>query len=87
NDATTLTYLIPRLSPDIMSAKGSNVLAGHYMSKALLPQAGYIDADIILVSEGIDQQDQSDITSFNSNSSYRIKIYRVRTEQGAPIKL
>lgn len=87
NDATTLTNLIPSLSPDIMPDKGSNVLAGLDMAKELLTQAGYIDGDIILVTDGIDQEEQSDITSFTSNSSYRLNIYGVGTEQGAPIKL
>jgi Ca-activated chloride channel homolog len=87
NDATTLTNLIPSLSPDIMPDKGSNVLAGLDMAKELLTQAGYIDGDIILVTDGIDQEEQIDITSFTSNSSYRLNIYGVGTEQGAPIKL
>ncbi|MCK8118117.1 VWA domain-containing protein [Pseudoalteromonas sp. 2CM37A] len=87
NDATTLTNLIPSLSPNIMPDKGSNVLAGLDMAKELLTQAGYIDGDIILVTDGIDQEEQSDITSFTSNSSYRLNIYGVGTEQGAPIKL
>ena len=87
NDATTLTNLIPSLSPDIMPDKGSNVLAGLDMAKELLTQAGYIDGDIILVTDGIDQEEQSDITSFTSNSSYRLNIYGVGTEQGAPVKL
>ncbi|KPZ60201.1 Tetratricopeptide repeat protein [Pseudoalteromonas sp. P1-13-1a] len=87
NDATTLSNLIPSLSPDIMPDKGSNVLAGLDMAKELLTQAGYIDGDIILVTDGIDQEEQSDITSFTSNSSYRLNIYGVGTEQGAPIKL
>ncbi|KPW04175.1 VWA domain-containing protein [Pseudoalteromonas sp. P1-11] len=87
NDATTLTNLIPSLSPDIMPDKGSNVLAGLDMANELLTQAGYIDGDIILVTDGIDQEEQSDITSFTSNSSYRLNIYGVGTEQGAPIKL
>jgi Ca-activated chloride channel family protein len=87
NDATTLTNLIPSLSPDIMPDKGSNVLAGLDMAKELLTQAGYIDGDIILVTDGINQEEQSDITSFTSNSSYRLNIYGVGTEQGAPIKL
>ncbi|BED88562.1 hypothetical protein PspMM1_10300 [Pseudoalteromonas sp. MM1] len=87
NDATTLSNLIPSLSPDIMPDKGSNVLAGLDMAKELLTQAGYIDGDIILVTDGIDQEEQSDITSFTSNAPYRLNIYGVGTEQGAPIKL
>ena len=85
--ATTLSNLIPSLSPEIMPDKGSNVLAGLDMAKELLTQAGYIDGDIILVTDGIDQQEQSDVSSFTSNTQYRLNIYGVGTAQGAPIKL
>ncbi|MBE0359763.1 VWA domain-containing protein [Pseudoalteromonas aliena] len=87
NDAATLSNLIPSLSPEIMPDKGSNVLAGLDMAKELLTQAGYIDGDIILVTDGIDQQEQSDVSSFTSNTQYRLNIYGVGTAQGAPIKL
>ncbi|TMO04639.1 VWA domain-containing protein [Pseudoalteromonas sp. S558] len=87
NDAATLSNLIPSLSPEIMPDKGSNVLAGLDMAKELLTQAGYIDGDIILVTDGIDQQEQSDVSSFTSNTRYRLNIYGVGTAQGAPIKL
>lgn len=87
NDATTLANLIPSLSPDIMPDKGSNVLAGLDMAKELLTQAGYIDGDIILVTDGIDQTEQSDVSNFSNNSQYRLNIYGVGTAQGAPIKL
>ncbi|MDO6836110.1 VWA domain-containing protein [Pseudoalteromonas carrageenovora] len=87
NDATTLANLIPSLSPDIMPDKGSNVLAGLDMAKELLTQAGYIDGDIILVTDGIDQTEQSDVSDFTNNSQYRLNIYGVGTAQGAPIKL
>ena len=87
NDAATLENLIPSLSPDIMPEKGSNVLDGLETAKELLTQAGYLDGDIILVTDGIEQSEQSDISQFTSNTPYRLNIYGVGTEQGAPIKL
>ena len=87
NDATTLSNLIPSLSPDIMPDKGSNVLAGLDMAKELLNQAGYIDGDIILITDGIEQEEQSDVTSFINSTTFRLNIYGVGSEQGAPIKL
>ena len=87
NDAATLSNLIPSLSPDIMPGKGSNVLAGLDMAKELLTQAGYVDGDIILMTDGIDQQDLSEVTDFAQNSQYRLNVYGIGTEQGAPIKL
>ncbi|KTF13847.1 VWA domain-containing protein [Pseudoalteromonas sp. 10-33] len=87
NDATTLSNLIPSLSPDIMPDKGSNVLAGLDMAKELLTQAGYIDGDIILITDGIEQEEQTDVTRFISNTTFRLNIFGVGSEQGAPIKL
>ncbi|CAM3879787.1 MULTISPECIES: vWA domain-containing protein [Pseudoalteromonas] len=86
-DATTLENLIPSLSPDIMPDKGSNVLAGLDTAKELLTQAGYLEGDIILVTDGIEQSEQNDISQFTGNNPYRLNIYGVGTEQGAPIKL
>lgn len=87
NDAATLENLIPSLSPDIMPDKGSNILAGLDLAQQLLSQAGYVDGDIILITDGIDQTEQDDISQFTGNSKYRLNIYGVGTEQGAPIKL
>ena len=68
NDATTLENLIPSLSPEIMPDKGSNVLAGLDIAKELLGQAGYLDGDIILITDGIDQQEQSEVSTFTKNT-------------------
>ncbi|MFY8325999.1 VWA domain-containing protein [Pseudoalteromonas sp. ZZD1] len=87
NDAATLENLIPSLSPEIMPDKGSNVLAGLDEAKELLTQAGYLDGDIILITDGIEQNEQSDINQFTAANRYRLNVYGVGTEQGAPIKL
>ncbi|MBQ4831844.1 VWA domain-containing protein [Pseudoalteromonas sp. MMG010] len=87
NDAKTLENLIPSLSPEIMPDKGSNVLAGLDMAKELLSQAGYINGDIILITDGIDQQELDDVSQFTRQSSYTLNIYGIGTSQGAPIKL
>ncbi|TGE78246.1 hypothetical protein C7Y70_17045 [Pseudoalteromonas sp. KS88] len=87
NDATTLENLIPSLSPDIMPDKGSNVLAGLDQAKELLTQAGYLEGDIILITDGVEQNELSDINQFSSSNRYRLNVYGVGTEQGAPIKL
>ena len=87
NDAATLENLIPSLSPDIMPDKGSNVLAGLDVAKELLTQAGYLEGDIILITDGVEQSEQQDISQFTAANNYRLNIYGVGTEQGAPIKL
>ncbi|WP_372761717.1 VWA domain-containing protein [Pseudoalteromonas sp.] len=87
NDATTLENLIPSLSPEIMPDKGSNVLAALEMAQTLLKQAGYLDGDIILITDGIEQQEYNEVTDFINSSAYRLNIYGIGTAQGAPIQL
>ncbi len=87
NDTSTLANLIPSLSPEIMPSKGSNVIEGLEKANELLSQAGYLEGDIILVTDGIDSLDQEDISRFTDQSHYRLNVYGVGTEQGAPIKL
>ena len=87
SDAQTLTNLIPSLSPEIMPEKGSNVLAALVLAKELLQQAGYLNGDIILVTDGIDSEDMSDVSDYVADMDYKLNIYAVATEQGAPIKL
>ncbi|PAJ72806.1 hypothetical protein CJF42_19225 [Pseudoalteromonas sp. NBT06-2] len=87
SDAQTLTNLIPSLSPNIMPEKGSNVLAALVLAKELLQQAGYLNGDIILVTDGIDNEDTNDVFDYIADMNYKLNIYVVATEQGAPIKL
>ena len=87
SDAQTLSNLIPSLSPEIMPSKGSNVLAGLDQSISLLKQAGYQNGEIVLITDGLDQDDVDDIRSELKHHAYTLHIYAVGTEQGAPIAL
>ncbi|ATC95466.1 vWA domain-containing protein [Pseudoalteromonas tunicata] len=87
SDASTLSNLIPSLSPDIMPTKGSNVMAGLTTANELLSQAGYLSGDIILVTDGIDSEDLSSVQEFALQSGHHLHVYAVATEQGAPIEL
>ncbi|WP_325050543.1 vWA domain-containing protein [Pseudoalteromonas sp. T1lg75] len=87
SDSQTLTNLIPSLSPDIMPEQGSNVLAALTLAQELLEQADYPQGDIILISDGIDAEEEGDIRTWLSNNDYRLHIYAIGSEQGAPISL
>lgn len=87
SDASTLSNLIPSLSPDIMPSKGSNVYAGVDQAVNLLSQAGYLQGEIILVTDGLEQEDIEDLRSTIQGSQHTLSIYAVGTAQGAPIAL
>ncbi|MCG7571021.1 VWA domain-containing protein [Pseudoalteromonas sp. CNC9-20] len=87
SDSQTLTNLIPSLSPDIMPGQGSNVLAGLTQAQELLSQAGYARGDVILLSDGIDADEEADVRDWLASHDYRLHIYAIGTAEGAPINL
>ncbi|MFY8272854.1 VWA domain-containing protein [Pseudoalteromonas sp. SSDWG2] len=87
SDVKTLDNLIPSLTPDIMPEQGSNVLTGLTAAHNLLEQADYPQGDVILITDGIDYEDESDIRDWLANTPHRLSIYALGSEQGAPISL
>ena len=87
SDASTLSNLIPSLSPDIMPSKGSNVYAGIDQAMQLLSQAGYIQGEIILITDGLEQSDVDEVREAMQSSKFTLSIYAIGTAQGAPIAL
>ncbi|MFC3034000.1 VWA domain-containing protein [Pseudoalteromonas fenneropenaei] len=87
NDAATLKNLIPSLSPQIMPSRGANVIAGIASAKELLKQASYLQGDIILVTDEVEQDELADIKAQLADTQYRLNVYAIGTEQGAPISL
>ncbi|WP_440056744.1 VWA domain-containing protein (plasmid) [Pseudoalteromonas sp. T1lg65] len=87
SDITTLENLIPSLRPEIMPSKGSYPLAGIEEAVNLLEGASATQGDIILITDGIEQQDSEDIRNFLAKSPYNLSVYALGTKQGAPIKL
>jgi Ca-activated chloride channel family protein len=86
-DAATLKNLIPSLSPEIMPSKGANLIAGIEQAKTLLTQASYLQGDIILVSDDVESDEISTVKSMLANSQYRLSVYAIGTQEGAPIAL
>ncbi|MCG7533612.1 VWA domain-containing protein [Pseudoalteromonas sp. OOF1S-7] len=87
DDVKTLANLVPSLSPDIMPSKGANVLAGLDQAKTLLEQAGYIEGEIILISDEVEQDELADIADLLNGTGFRLHVYGIGTVDGAPIGL
>lgn len=60
-DANTLASLIPYLSPELMPVQGSNAAAGIKEAISLLKQAGFDQGDIILITDGMSELNQSKV--------------------------
>ncbi|CAG23696.1 VWA domain-containing protein [Photobacterium profundum] len=85
-DSSTLKNLIPNLSPEIMPIQGSNAAAGVQEAITLLKQAGHQAGDIIIITDGMTQQESDQTMALVKDQDYRLSILAVGTQQGAPIK-
>ncbi|WP_299075254.1 VWA domain-containing protein [uncultured Paraglaciecola sp.] len=87
SDAQNLTTLIPSLTPEIMPVAGSDPALGIQAAIDLLSHAGYQQGEIFWITDGIAQQQMKEISDILNNSSFRLSVLSVGTEQGAPIQL
>lgn len=85
-DSSTLKNLIPNLSPEIMPIQGSNAAAGVQEAITLLKQAGHQAGDIIMITDGMSQQESEQTMALVKDEAYRLSILAIGTQQGAPIK-
>lgn len=86
-DSSTLSSLIPHLSPEIMPLQGSNAAAGVEEAITLLKQAGHQQGDIILITDGLSEQESSATQDLLANTRFRLSILAVGSRQGAPVRM
>lgn len=86
-DRATLLNLLPTLTPDIMPARGSNLVAALARGKRLLAQGGHIRGDILLLTDGVSTQQMHDAKAVLQDTQYRLAIMAFGSEQGSPIRL
>ncbi|QIR15017.1 vWA domain-containing protein [Shewanella aestuarii] len=86
-DTGTLLNLLPTLSPDIMPVRGSNLSAAITLAQELLAQGGHVTGDIILMTDGVSDQQFNQVYKALDNSRYRLSILAIGSQTGAPIQL
>ena len=85
-DSNTIVSMVPVLAPDLLPETGSNVEEGLASAIDLAMNGGYQQADILLVTDGIDKSALSNIAPIISGEgNYRLSILGVGTTDGAPI--
>jgi Ca-activated chloride channel family protein len=78
--------MVPVLEPNLLPETGSNVEEGLASAIDLAMNGGYQQADILLVTDGIDKSALSNIAPIISGEgNYRLSILGVGTTDGAPI--
>ena len=85
-DSNTIMSMVPVLEPNLMPETGSNVEEGLASAIDLAVSGGYQQADILLITDGIDKSALSNIAPIISGEgNYRLSILGVGTTDGAPI--
>lgn len=86
-DHNNIRLLVPDLTPEIMPAQGSNLLAALTQADKLLRQAGYPRGDVVVFTDGYDNNSLRDIQDLLNNWPHRLSILGFGSEDGAPVKL
>jgi len=88
DDRATIISQLPALDPAIMPSQGSNPEAAVELGVELALNAGHLQGDILLVTDGMTQGAQHGVELLLNNvGGFRLSILGVGTEEGAPIPL
>ena len=86
-DSNTIVSLAPTLNPTLLPSYGSNTEDAIATALELVTNGGYQQADLLLITDGVDRSAFRDISLQLSEASVRLHILGVGTSQGAPIPL
>jgi len=86
-DNKNIINQIPSLSPEIMPVMGSNAYQAIRQAIALLKNAGHQTGDIFWITDGIQNEEYTDIQKLLTDSQFKLLTLGVGTRSGAPIKL
>ncbi|RLA11955.1 MAG: hypothetical protein DRQ52_08725, partial [Gammaproteobacteria bacterium] len=84
DDRATLTLQLPALGTDLVPVQGSNPKAAIILANQLLHQAGLVNGEIWLLTDGIpDNVDIDDL--INAAGDHPVSVLGIGTPEGAPI--
>jgi Ca-activated chloride channel family protein len=86
-DGNTIISLIPTLHPALLPTYGSNTEDGIDAAIDLIKNAGYQQADILLLTDGVSRAAFRDISSQLNSRNVRLHILGLGTSEGAPIPM
>ena len=86
-DGNTIVSLIPTLHPGLLPVYGSNTEDGIDAAMDLIKNAGYQQADILLLTDGVSRAAFGDISSQLKSRNIRLHILGIGTSEGAPIPM
>lgn len=86
-DGNTIASLVPTLNPTLLPSYGSNTEDAVATAIELINNGGYQQADLLLVTDGVDRSAFGDISAQLSQAKYRLHILGIGTSEGAPIPM
>lgn len=86
DDTRTIETLLPALSPFIMPAPGSRPEKAVKLARELANNAGVKQADVLLITDGIQTQDIERINN-ELRAGLKLSVISIGTKEGAPIPL
>lgn len=86
DDRRTIETLLPALSPFIMPAPGSRPEKAVKLARELANNAGVKQADLLLITDGIETKDIERINN-ELRTGLKLSVITVGTKQGAPIPM
>jgi Ca-activated chloride channel family protein len=85
DDVETINNLVSSLEPNIMPILGSKPATGVELAITLLENSNLSQAQILLLTDGLNQDDIGAIRNLLGNSGHTLSVLGIGTEQGAPI--
>ncbi len=87
DDVETINNLVPSLQPNIMPIEGSRPATGIELAISLLENANLPQAQILLITDGINNDDIGAISNLLNGTAHTLSVLGVGTEDGAPIPM
>jgi len=87
DDVETINNLVPSLQPNIMPIEGSRPATGIELAISLLANASLPQAQILLITDGINNDDIGSIRNLLNGTAHTLSVLGVGTEDGAPIPM
>ncbi|MEH6556522.1 MAG: VWA domain-containing protein [Oceanicoccus sp.] len=85
DDNPTVANLAPALTPSMMPVYGSDPVAALKLAKQLFTNAGISSGRVLLLTDGVTQDDVDDIGDELSSLGFQLSIMGIGTIDGAPI--
>lgn len=85
-DHNNIRLLVPDLKPEIMPVQGSNLLAALQQAGKLLQQGGYPRGDVVVFTDGFDNNSYAELQDLLNNWPHRLSILAFGSADGAPVQ-